>query len=732
MRENNDDNVLQVIELPSHFGSHMVLQRGVTTRILGRFRPDEQARIVLEHLPADGRPILPHDSQFGVVFEDQDRTDHEGYFDFRLPVLDASFDPYRLTITVADSRLTLSDLLVGDVWLAGGGANMALPVSRADLADQADALSNVEHVRLFTIPESGLFDDLQAYSYFPLDKTNGTWRKADSPDAVNEISAIGFGFARALLVALKVPIGLIDIAASGTYLHSWLSREVVEDDTFIKGRVREVKQYRDYSNWNRLKPDKQNAEGIRKAEIRIRRPKMAMDQPDEHQFDPKNQPSAMFNHKLAPFNGLSLRGILWYPSENELDAPDAFARAFRCLVGQFVSMFASPDGVPAVLYAQMPPGFYPNQDHKQIAVFNEMLAQVKRTLKVPAGYVTCYDLPLEYGGEDPGVYDVPYLPKAKAVIAVRLARIALGLVYGKDHAPSAPEPKAMEAIGNKLMLDFEHVGATGQGLRTSGDSRLLKGFAVCGEDRIFVPAMARILHGVQIMVWHDEITEPVSLTYGFANFNSDSNLVSSEGMPATAFRMDLEPSQYAKPMLWMDCDRLNAFVWPKKIVSIRRARREDWPSVRPLWTVTSGRGDLLLSAEHARWGDQSLLLSYKNADSRAVVFEPCLEYASLYPPLDLSMWKSISAHLFSVDHGKKQLALQVEDDNQVTYSYQPLTLDATYRFQELVFDLAEAQVNRARITKLRFTLTDPLGHGQMWLDRIRLFGIDTRNWKKDR
>lgn len=721
-RENRQlEHLDEEIILPAYLGSNMVLQRDVIVRLMGRQRPDQATRIVLERLPADGRPILPQDAKYGVVFEDVDRTDRDGFFDFRLPSLEASFDPYRITLTCGETTRVLSDILIGDVWLAGGGANMALPLDRSDAAAQIEQIANVEHVRVFKTPENGLQQDLQAYSYVPLDMIPGSWQKADDADAVRDVSAIAFSFARSLYVENSIPVGIVDVAASGTYLHSWLARSIVEGDTFIKGRAREVKQYRDQSNWNLLKPDKDVVvrDGQPASRAQMRRPTIGMDQPDQHQFDPKNQPSAMFNHKLAPFIGLALRGLLWYPGENEVDAPDAYARAFRYLAQQALDMFVAPERKPAMLYAQLAPGYYPNHDFKQVAVFNEMLAHVRRTLPIPAGYVTCYDLPLDYGTDLPSVWDLPYLTKAKMAIGARLCSIAQGLVYGKDHASSAPEPKAMDTIGNKLMLDFENVGALGRGLRTRDDESIVKGFAVCGPDRVYVPAAARILHGVQIMVWHDEITEPESLTYGFANFNLDSNLVSSEGIPVTSFRMDLTPSYYAKPMAWTDCDRLEQFVWPRRVSSIRRARKEDWPTRRPLWQVTSGRGDLDLSKEHVRYGDQSILISYKNADGRPIVFEPILSYASQYPPFDVSMWRQMTAHLYSVDHAGKDISLHLEDENQVAFSFPAVTLDATYRFQQASFDLSKAQVNLEKIVRLSFTVSDAHGAGRFWLDRIQ-------------
>ena len=118
----------------------------------------------------------------------------------------------------------------------------------------------------------------------------------------------------------------------------------------------------------------------------------------------------------------------------------------------------------------------------------------------------------------------------------------------------------------------------------------LRGFSVCGKNRVFVPAKARILYGVRVLVWHEEIDEPESLVYGFDNFNSYANLYGSDGLPVVPFRLDLEESLFLSPTPWADMNSLEHFVWKKSIDEDEaRVKKQDWPEREDLWQVCRDR-----------------------------------------------------------------------------------------------------------------------------------------------
>ncbi|MGB9604811.1 MAG: sialate O-acetylesterase, partial [Bryobacteraceae bacterium] len=88
--------------------------------------------------------------------------------------------------------------------------------------------------------------------------------------------------------------------------------------------------------------------------------------------------------------------------------------------------------------------------------------------------------------------------------------------------------------GNRLRLWFDH---TGGGLRARGGT--LREFLIAGTDRVFHPAQAAI-EGDTVVVWSDEIKEPVAVRYAWANF-PEATLFNAEGLPASPFRSDNWP-----------------------------------------------------------------------------------------------------------------------------------------------------------------------------------------------
>ena len=64
-----------------------------------------------------------------------------------------------------------------------------------------------------------------------------------------------------------------------------------------------------------------------------------------------------------------------------------------------------------------------------------------------------------------------------------------------------------------------------------------KGFAIAGEDKKFVWAKA-YLDGDKVVVYSDEIKNPVAVRYAWGNNPDDANLYNKEGLPASSFRTD--------------------------------------------------------------------------------------------------------------------------------------------------------------------------------------------------
>jgi sialate O-acetylesterase len=145
-------------------------------------------------------------------------------------------------------------------------------------------------------------------------------------------------------------------------------------------------------------------------------------------------------------------------------------------------------------------------------------------------------------------------PRNKKDVGERLALIALAKDYGKAVPFSGPVYDSMKIESGKAILSFLHTeggllakplpetcivkslkNETAPLVRNSPSSQL-EGFAICGEDRQWVWADAKI-DGNNVIVWSDKVPSPVAVRYAWAD-NPTCNLTNGAGLPASPFRTD--------------------------------------------------------------------------------------------------------------------------------------------------------------------------------------------------
>jgi len=120
-------------------------------------------------------------------------------------------------------------------------------------------------------------------------------------------------------------------------------------------------------------------------------------------------------------------------------------------------------------------------------------------------------------------------PKNKQEVGARLALDALAIAYGKDVEYSGPVYKSMEVKGKTIVLHFDHAkgGLAGQP----------KGFAIAGEDKMFIWANAKA-QGDTVTVTSPNVEHPLAVRYGWADNPDQANLYNKAGLPAVPFRTD--------------------------------------------------------------------------------------------------------------------------------------------------------------------------------------------------
>jgi sialate O-acetylesterase len=200
------------------FGDNMVLQRDKTNTIWGWARPDEKISVNLADRTATAK------------------SGADGRWQVQLPPL-AAGGPHTLNI-VGATKVSFTNILVGDIWLCGGQSNMEWPLGLA--RNGAQAVSNASHanLRLFTVR--------QHPAYAPAAIVSGSW-KICSPKTATEdggVSAVGYYFARKVQSETNVPVGLIKDCWGGTPAESWASPEALGQLKDFDAALKEVERLR--------------------------------------------------------------------------------------------------------------------------------------------------------------------------------------------------------------------------------------------------------------------------------------------------------------------------------------------------------------------------------------------------------------------------------------------------------------------------------------------------------
>ncbi|MBQ6284002.1 MAG: exo-alpha-sialidase [Bacteroidales bacterium] len=169
-------------------------------------------------------------------------ADSEGKWKITIPTPKGSFQKYSLTISDGEP-VVLSNVVVGEVWLASGQSNMQMPVEswRAQRINQEDIenASKYADVRLLQVSRA---TGMVEHDYFSADFDK--WKES-APETVRNFSAAGWYFGRKLLEDLKVPIGIIHSSWGGTIIEAWMSEGAIKSFPETHEQLAKVKSLSD-------------------------------------------------------------------------------------------------------------------------------------------------------------------------------------------------------------------------------------------------------------------------------------------------------------------------------------------------------------------------------------------------------------------------------------------------------------------------------------------------------
>jgi sialate O-acetylesterase len=234
------------------------------------------------------------------------------------------------------------------------------------------------------------------------------------------------------------------------------------------------------------------------------------------------KPEGLYNAMLAPLLNYRIKGVIWYQGEANANRPLEYRKLFPAMIQDWRKHWKQ--GIFPFLYVQLP-NFMETTNQPGESNWALLREAQLMSLSVPnTGMAVTIDI-----GEWNDIH-----PLDKKDVGERLALAAEKIAYGgKDLIASGPIYESMDIEGNKIWVSFSN---TGSGLMSKG-SDSLRYFAISGPDQHFVWANAKIENN-KVVVWNDNIPNPVAVRYAWADNPAGANLYNKEGLPASPFRTD--------------------------------------------------------------------------------------------------------------------------------------------------------------------------------------------------
>lgn len=366
------------IKVASILGDNMVLQRNTEVKLWGKAKAGEYLTVKVGWIKDETKTVCNDKGEWLVKI----KTTEAG-------------GPYTITIATKKEKISLKNILLGEVWICSGQSNMEFPISGygdspMNGSNQILADADNNNIRLFNLK--------RAATATPQENCVGNWAIAASEN-VASFSAIGYLYAKQLQQKLKVPVGIIHTSWGGSSIEAWMSKETLYN---FPEALRQTTQ----------------------------------DETPQHQ-----RASNLHNGMILPIVNFTIKGALWYQGESNLRNYKDYAALMASMVTSWRKDFAV--GEFPFYYVQIAPFNYGSFNS---AVMRD--EQLKAMSLIPnSGMVSTIDI-----GEEKNIH-----PAEKQTIANRLAYWAFSETYNINGISyKSPTYKSMTVKDSVAFITFEN------------------------------------------------------------------------------------------------------------------------------------------------------------------------------------------------------------------------------------------------------------------------------------
>lgn len=473
------------------FTDHMVLQRNAIIKIWGEA---QNGSLVEVRFAGQLRKVKAIQGKWQVTL----KTGEAG-------------GPYKLDIINGNNKVSFQDVLIGDVWLAGGQSNMEFALRRVKDAQKEISSADYPQIRYYKVPRK----------FYPEHEVSkASWRVC-SPQTAPEFSAIAYYFSRNIHKELNIPIGIIQTPVGGTTVEAWTSRSLLMSDKDFRPIVQHYDSIvNSYGSDGYEKLYNRYVSSLAEYHQLNAEQKKYIDKSVEP-MGRKNfhRPIGLSETMLNTVIPYTLKGFLFYQGESNTARGAQYRKLFPAMINEWRTAWGQGD-IP-FLFIQLP----------RFETKTRYWYELREAQYLTSHHVKNTAMVVAFDQGNPK--DIH--PIVKDTVGWRLSQLALGKVYGKKVVCQGPEFKKMtKTADGSLLLDFANAGT---GLVSKDNAATLSGFTVAGKDGKFYPAEAIIVGKNQVKVKNNLVTTPVDVRYLWVN-SADMNLFNKEGFPAFPFRTD--------------------------------------------------------------------------------------------------------------------------------------------------------------------------------------------------
>ena len=506
------------LSVNNFYSSNMVLQRGKNHVIKGYSATGESVSVTMTQDGVGGKTQTVNAT-----------PDENGNWTAELEPMEAGTTPY--TITVSDGTdaadVTLTDVLVGDVFLASGQSNMAYdaPKSATQHTTQYDNTGG---------PDGSLYYKKGMYEL----------QQALANENIRMFKMRDDGQAESGLITENVPVWI-----------DWCKSSDTMTETKSDGTTTNIthENILALSSLAAFFADKvQEEEGIPVGVIQASRGGSAIDIWSEG--------GRLYNNHIAPLKGLNIAGILWYQGCANSNATGfkTYHDDFEALIKKYREIFNDP-ALP-FLYVQLAPyknstPEYESAGSQRFQVMREIQREMLNDTDVNTNLYMAVSLDTtqdSHHDENGNIVNQSLIhPLGKDTLGKRMANAYLGMKNDDNRVINGPLVDKATVSGNTITVTFkegtadglqvlnpdytyQHKGETGWQSKTTE----LEEFKIAGADGVYHDATATIV-GNTIEVSSDEVTAPMYVSYAYSELPKNPNLANSDNLPASPFNIGI-------------------------------------------------------------------------------------------------------------------------------------------------------------------------------------------------